>query len=160
MMRGRRPEFPTFVCNSVDSCCGHVCGLEARWLAPWSQDGQYVRVYCDGHRPEHATRIPEGARFQVTRLEVKVAVPHVPGDPFDAAGQAVRKVTNALESAGGLIVGVHIVRGRASQDGMGDPPLRLELAGRPEPARQPDRPLWDFPRVREWARPWRRTKTG
>jgi hypothetical protein len=158
--RPLRPQFPTFVCSSIERGCGHVCGIEAKWQAPWSPDGSIVRVYCDDHKPEGATEIPLGARFMLSRVELRVVIPAPLSDPFDAANQAVRKVTDALEAAGGLVVGVRVVGQKADEGEPEAPPLRLQLAGRPEPAVRGDRPFWGplWPRVGRPA--WRRRKTG
>jgi hypothetical protein len=158
--RNGRPDFPTFMCSEIDRSCGHVCGLEAEWQATWSANSACIRTYCAAHKPDHATRIPLEAKFMLTRIEVRVAVPHLPGDPFDAADQATRLVLDALEGAGGLVVGFHVLGQKASSDGLERPPLRLQLAGRPEPAVRADRPFWGFLSGRDWARASRGKKAG
>lgn len=155
-----RPRFPRFICSELERGCGHDCGRDASWWAPWSADGLYVRTYCDDHKPANAEQIPLEAGYLITRVELRVAVPHLPADPFNAADQAVRKMTEAVEAAGGLVVGLRVVGQKADSSAVGAPPLRLELAGRPTPAVRPDRPFWGILDDPPWLRAWRRRKTG
>lgn len=129
-------------------------------MKPWLSDGTYVRAYCDRHAPEGAVPIPADDRYLVTRVELRVVIASLPGDLEASAEQNVRMAVNAVERAGGIVVGVHVRGGKASADALDAPPLRLELAGRPEPAVRADRPFWGLPEAPVWVRALRRRRTG
>lgn len=155
--RARFSDFPRWICSATEPSCGHVCGLTATHVKPWASDGSYFRVYCEGHAPEGAQAIPADTRFVVTRIELRVAVASLPGDLDDAAVKAVRAVSHALDGAGAAIVGIHVKGGTASETPLEASPLRLQLAGRAEPAVRGDRPFWGVLGEREWPF-WRRRR--
>jgi hypothetical protein len=108
--RARRPDFPTFICGEIDRDCGHACGLEAEWQAPFDQRGVFHPHVL---RPAQASaRDADPARGEVhadaggaarRRPRTCPAIPTTPPTRRCAGSP------DALEDVGGLVVGVRVL---------------------------------------------------
>lgn len=159
LLGGKLAAWPDWRCVATDASAARACNAPATWQALPLKSSTTFWTYCDHHKPEHAERIPENARFTIVRLELQVALAGPPGDLRAAADAAVRRATYALQDVGALVTGIRL-RGRKAR--LAEPAAavgRLELAGRPEPLPgERSRPTG----ARNWFRdrPWWRRRTG
>jgi hypothetical protein len=153
-MGGARFDWPAFVCVSIDEQRAEACGLPATWRSRPISSSRSWWTHCDRHRPENAELIPHDAPIRVTRVSVTVAIASMLGDPGEATIDARLRVRYALEGVGAAIVREHVhTRGVPAAE-LVPSPLRLTLAGPPEPVSR-DAELWLPPSVAERERRWR-----
>lgn len=151
--------WPDFRCVAIERSTGAACLAAASWQQRPVDQAETVWTYCNRHRPNGATRIPDDAPFVVTRIRLEVAVTGVPGSAGASQDEAVRRVVYAIEDVGGLATHVQ-VRGRNRRQAAAVAPVgRLQLAGPPEPVTAP-RPLRKAPERPLGRHSWRRWKTG
>lgn len=134
-MLRRWPNWPAWICVAVDQAAGRSCCAPARWQRSPTARSRTTWTYCDRHKPAGAAPIPPDAPYRVTRLEIAVAVTGAPGDPEATEDEAIRRITYALEEAGGLVAGIRVRGRKPSTAAVAGSPLRLQLAGPPEPLR-------------------------
>lgn len=142
-------RWPAFACGAIDDRAGRVCGLDARWCKLPLEHATIAWTYCDRHRPADAEPITDATPYSVTRLELRVAVAGRPGELEASAVDALRLAVCALEDIGATVTGIRVVGGKASQNHVGAPLGRLQLAGRPKPVPRessftgpPETPPW------------------
>jgi hypothetical protein len=158
--RAARFDWPRWICGAVDAERGTVCGLDAAWKERPIQGSDLWWLRCDRHRAAAAIPIATGEPFAVTRLELRVAVASVPGDPRLSAEAAVRLVARAIEAIGGAVVGVHVVGQRASEPAAPAAVGRLQLGGPAEGGQRGDRPFWGNLASSGWSFGRRFRRTG
>lgn len=125
--------WPDWRCVAIDAGSGSVCRAPARWQVIPIAGADMRWTYCDHCKPEGADPIPADAPYYVTRIDLTVALTGAPGSRAGATDEAVRRVLYALEDVGGLVVNLRVRGRKASGAALAGEPLRLQLAGRPEP---------------------------
>lgn len=152
-------SWPAFVCGAIDDRVGRVCHLPARWQRLPIREAEIAWTYCDHHKPENAELIPDDVTYSVARLELRIAVAGRPGQLEASAVDAVRSAVFALEDIGAVVTGIRVIGAKATQDAAGQPPMRLQLAGRPRPI-PAERPFVGPPEQEPWWSWRRRRQTG
>jgi hypothetical protein len=152
-------KWPDWRCIAIDASTGSVCGARATWQQKPTDQAATAWTYCDRCRPDGAEAIAPDAPYYVTRLELRVAVTGAPGNRAAAAEEAIRRIAYAVESVGGLIVGIKVPGKAASPAAATSPPLRLQLAGQPEPLGVKQTPATEArSELGRWR--WRGSRTG
>jgi hypothetical protein len=151
-------RWPDWRCVAIASS-GSPCNAPATWQAHPLASSTTVWPYCDRCKPLGAAPIPVDAPYHVTRLELTVALVGASGSRAAATDDAIRRVLYALEDVGGLVVALKVRGRKMLPASLAGPPLRLQLAGRPESIER-RRPLLEA--LSSPAEPWRwgKRRTG
>lgn len=145
-------RWPDWRCIAIVPSSGRVCDGRATYYRPSIDPSASSWTYCAGCRTSDCIPIPPDFPYYVTRLELRVALTGAPACRAAATAEAVRRALGALEAVGARVVDARVVGRVASAAAASGEPLRLQLAGKGEPAprseslvRAPTRPAWMRP---------------